>query len=72
VVSPEPELVIDADRDRCCGSGNCASVLPDVFSQDDDGLVVVRKPRLPAANRPVLLDAAVLCPVQAIAIRSPR
>ncbi|WP_261555736.1 MULTISPECIES: ferredoxin [Frankia] len=30
---------IVADRDRCIGAGNCVMTAPEVFDQDDDGLV---------------------------------
>ncbi|MCM3923141.1 (4Fe-4S)-binding protein [Frankia sp. AiPs1] len=30
---------IVAERDRCIGAGNCVMTAPEVFDQDDDGLV---------------------------------
>jgi ferredoxin len=32
------------DRDRCIGAGNCVMNAPDLFDQDDDGLVVLLPP----------------------------
>jgi ferredoxin len=66
VVSGGRRLVVRADRDRCCGSGNCASTLPEVFDQDDEGVVVVREPEPDADLRPAVDQAVLLCPVQAI------
>ena len=34
-------MEVTADRDVCIGSGNCVLTAPEVFDQDDDGLVVV-------------------------------
>lgn len=34
------------DRDRCIGAGNCVMNAPELFDQDDDGIVVL----LPAAG----------------------
>ncbi|WP_435852461.1 ferredoxin [Streptomyces sparsogenes] len=31
---------VSAERDRCVGSGQCAMLSPEVFDQDDEGLVV--------------------------------
>ncbi|HEY1623297.1 MAG TPA: ferredoxin [Streptosporangiaceae bacterium] len=68
-MSDTPGLVIDVDRDRCCGSGNCASVLPEIFSQDDGGRVVLCEPQPAAASRNAVLEAVMLCPVRAITLR---
>ncbi len=32
---------VTADRNVCVGAGMCALTAPDLFDQDDDGLVVV-------------------------------
>jgi ferredoxin len=61
-------VTVHADRERCCGSGNCVSVLPDVFDQDSQGLVVVRQPVQPGSARREIVEAILLCPVQAIRI----
>ncbi|NUR58797.1 MAG: ferredoxin [Catenulispora sp.] len=66
MVSGEPRLAVRADRTRCCGSGNCASILPEMFDQDDEGLVVVREPYPDAGLRSAVDQAVLLCPVQAI------
>lgn len=57
-----------ADRDRCIGSGNCARVAPDVFDQDDDGLVTL----LTAVPGPAASEqarwASETCPVHALRV----
>jgi ferredoxin len=62
-------FIVAADRGRCCGSGNCASVLPEVFTQDAAGLVVARAARQPARRLAAAAEAALLCPGRAIIIR---
>lgn len=37
-------MKIEADRERCIGSGMCLLAVPEVFDQDDDGLVVLLEP----------------------------
>jgi ferredoxin len=32
------------DRDRCIGAGNCVMNAPELFDQDDDGIVVLLEP----------------------------
>ena len=59
---------VEVNRDACVGAGQCALVAPDVFDQDDDGIVQLLESEpegsmLDAANR-----AARLCPARAIAV----
>lgn len=59
---------IAVQTDACVGAGQCALVAPDVFDQDDDGIVMLLEPHpegalLDAANR-----AARLCPARAITV----
>jgi ferredoxin len=32
---------IEVDREICVGAGNCVLAAPDLFDQDDDGIVVL-------------------------------
>ncbi|RKN44087.1 ferredoxin [Streptomyces hoynatensis] len=58
---------IVADRDLCCGSGQCALVAPGVFDQDDaDGTVLVLKPRPGPERRAEVEEAVEICPSGAI------
>ncbi len=66
-----PERVrVSVDVDRCCGSGQCGLTAPDVFDQDEDGIVVLLTPEPPAAATAAVLTAADCCPVQAITVES--
>lgn len=62
-------LHIAVDRDACCGSGNCARTLPEVFDQDDvEGLVVLRRAEPPAELDDAVFRAAYNCPSGAIEV----
>ncbi|MGC9668337.1 ferredoxin [Planosporangium sp. 12N6] len=65
----EADMRVRADRDRCCGSGNCVMTAPEVFDQDDaEGLVLVRLTEVPGESREAVWRAAVLCPAGAIEV----
>jgi len=53
-------------RSNCIASGNCILVAPELFSHDDEGLVVARVTRLSAAQLADARSAAAACPVAAI------
>lgn len=50
----------------CIASGNCTLVAPDLFGQDDKGVVVARVMRPSAAQLDDARRAAAACPVAAI------
>jgi ferredoxin len=51
---------------NCIASGNCTIVAPDLFRQDDEGVVVARVTHLSAAQLSDAQRAAAACPVAAI------
>jgi ferredoxin len=60
---------IVVDNTRCVGAAQCVLTAPDLFDQDDDGLVMVLE-ESPGAERVKSANtAATLCPSQAITIR---
>nr|WP_026341140.1 ferredoxin [Actinomadura atramentaria] len=61
-------MEVSADRAVCVGAGMCALTAPDVFDQDDDGLVTVLRPDPPAAARRAVRQAADLCPSRALRV----
>ncbi|MFV2198400.1 ferredoxin [Nocardiopsis sp. LOL_012] len=63
-------LRLSADPDACAGAGQCVRAAPDLFDQDDDGLVLLLAGDVPPGSRARALDAVDLCPSGAIAIRS--
>ncbi|MDJ0382048.1 ferredoxin [Streptomyces sp. G-G2] len=58
---------VHADRQLCLGSGMCAAVAPEVFALEDEH-ASVRQPE--TGEDPRLLDAADICPAQAITVRA--
>ncbi|GAA2688300.1 ferredoxin [Streptomyces lunalinharesii] len=58
---------ITVDTGRCVGAGQCVLTAPDLFDQDDDGLVTVLDP---ASDAPAgaAREAAALCPSGAISV----
>jgi len=58
------EWRVETDRDRCIGSGTCASTAPDVFDVDDAGRAVVIGPV--AAGDERVRDAVRHCPTSAL------
>ncbi len=59
---------VQVDPDVCIGSGQCAMAVPEIFDQDDDGVVFVRESRVAVALHDSAHDAAERCPVQAITL----
>ncbi|WP_026162783.1 ferredoxin [Kribbella catacumbae] len=55
---------VSANREVCVGAGQCVLAAPEVFDQDDDGLVVVTAPDHP--DDAAVRDAVHLCPAGAI------
>jgi ferredoxin len=55
-------------RSHCIASGNCAIIAPELFGQDDEGVVVARVTRLSAAQLADAQSAAAACPVAAIVL----
>ena len=62
-------MLIEVDRDACCGSGNCVRTAPTVFDQDDAvGLVLLLEPQPPQDVHDLVRRAEYLCPAAAITV----
>jgi ferredoxin len=59
---------VTADRDVCVGAGLCALSAPEVFDQDDDGLVTVLDGEPDGGNQARAREAGNLCPSGAVQI----
>lgn len=59
---------IQADMDLCQGYGNCVIDAEDVFDVDDDGIVIVLRPTVPADERKRIEAAVRSCPVAALSL----
>jgi ferredoxin len=57
---------VEVDQPKCVASGQCVLAAPDVFDQDDDGIVELLS-RRPAPDRHAdVREAAAICPAAAI------
>lgn len=56
---------VTADRDVCIGAGMCALTAPELFDQDDDGIVTVLSSD-PGSHEEAAREAAGLCPSGAV------
>ncbi|AOS63979.1 ferredoxin [Actinoalloteichus hymeniacidonis] len=59
---------VHADRDVCTGSGKCVLIAPEVFDQDDDGLVLLLDSEPDRRLHDAAEEAVALCPVGALRI----
>ena len=59
-------MKIEADRDVCIGAGMCVMTAPEVFDQDDDGVVVLLADPVPDDEADHAREAVRLCPASAL------
>lgn len=57
---------VTIDRSKCVGSGNCMLTAPEVFEQDDDGIVVLLNATPPEGQHELVRQAVELCPARVI------
>jgi ferredoxin len=63
-------VIVEADRDRCIGAGQCVLAAPGVFDQsEDDGLVVVLEVSPAGGQGAAAREAAACCPASVITLR---
>ncbi|MYZ38221.1 ferredoxin [Streptomyces sp. SID4917] len=60
---------ISVDTERCVGAGQCVLSAPDVFDQDDHGIVMVLEEPADEPTRDAARQAGIVCPSQAITVR---
>jgi ferredoxin len=66
VTSVTLHWTVEADRDRCIGSGTCAFAVPEVFDVDDSGRVVLIGSPEPGDDR--VREAVEHCPTSALTL----
>ncbi|MFD7919976.1 ferredoxin [Streptomyces sp. NPDC059740] len=59
---------VTADREVCVGAGLCALTAPQVFDQDDEGLVTVLAAEPGDEARAAAREAGTLCPSGALRV----
>jgi ferredoxin len=57
-----------ARRESCCGGGQCVLSAPEVFDQDDSGIVVVLEPRPGPQDEENVRRAVMVCPSGCLAV----
>ncbi len=62
-------MQVEVDKDRCITAGHCVIVAPDVFDQDDDGVVVLLDGAPAEGLREAVEEAAALCPAALIRVQ---
>ncbi|MFF7636300.1 ferredoxin [Kitasatospora sp. NPDC008050] len=60
---------ITVDTHRCIGAGQCVLSAPEVFDQDEDGLVTLLRPEPGAEEWARARRAAGLCPSRTITVQ---
>ncbi|WP_433676155.1 ferredoxin [Microbacterium gorillae] len=63
-------MSVVVQKSACVGAGQCALVAPDVFDQDDDGIVLLLEPDPEGADLDAATRAVRLCPARAISLTS--
>ncbi|AKJ09706.1 ferredoxin [Streptomyces incarnatus] len=59
-------MKISIETDNCCGAGQCVLVAPEIFDQDDDGIVILLDPAPSDDAREAVEDAIAICPADVI------
>lgn len=65
----EALMKVTIDQDKCVASGQCVLAAAGIFDQrDEDGIVVLLDPDVPAGREDDVREAAMLCPALAITV----
>lgn len=59
---------VTVDKDLCIGAGQCVVTAPDVFDQDDDGIVELLTDVPGDGDAEAVRDAAHVCPARVISV----
>jgi ferredoxin len=60
-------MKVTVDEVKCCGSGQCVLLAPEVFDQrEDDGIVLLLDAQPPEQRHGAVREAANVCPAAAI------
>ena len=62
-------MQVSVERDKCITAGHCVVVAPEVFDQDDEGVVELLDSGPDERLRDAVEEAAALCPAALIRIR---
>lgn len=59
---------VAGDREICMAAGVCVMTADSVFSQDDDGIVVLLTDQVPSESEGIARNAVRMCPSGALSI----
>lgn len=59
---------VEIDADKCIGSGACVIACPEVFTQDDGGVVILLDEQPPEGLRDKVREAVRACPAEVITL----
>jgi ferredoxin len=59
---------VTVDKELCIGAGQCVVTAPDVFDQDDDGIVELLTDAPGESDRDAVKEAEHVCPARVIAV----
>jgi ferredoxin len=59
---------VEVDSDKCIGSGACAIACPEVFSQDEGGVVILLNDSPSRALHERVREAVRACPAEVITL----
>lgn len=62
-------MKVTVDEDWCVGSGSCVLASPEVFDQDESGMVVLLQAEPAPELGEAVHKAAAVCPAKVIAIQ---
>ncbi|MBP2370708.1 ferredoxin [Pseudonocardia parietis] len=60
---------VNVDRELCIGAGQCVVTAPEVFDQDDDGIVELLVDSPAESDRDAVKEAEHVCPAQVITVQ---
>lgn len=63
-------MEIEIDQDLCIASGACVLAAPELFDQDEDGIVIVKQSTVPPELQEKAREAARACPAAVIRLTS--
>jgi len=61
-------MQVEIDADKCIGSGACVIACPEVFSQDEGGVVILLDPTPPPGTHEQVREAVRACPAEVISV----
>lgn len=64
-------MKLRVDAAKCCGSGQCVLAAPEVFDQDQDGIVILLVDEVAEGEVADVNEAVFSCPTAAIEIVEP-